>query len=247
MANKVIWGQFNSTAASGKTFDKSDFPKLEFIQLGKKAIGRTYKFRLLGSPVSYYKYVFQVGTKWKSVITIEQENSVLNNYNLKPKETFAINVLDRSDGKIKILEGPRSIFSKFDDYYKATEQPPGGPLGADFSIQVTGKKGKDFYVTEIVKGKVAFTEVEKAMLNKVGLFNLQKIFKITPEDKLAEIVAALEATPSQQEDAKNDKPKQNVAKSDDREEVDVDLLEADIESELQSVPNLEVGGDDLNF
>jgi hypothetical protein len=237
MATKVVWGNFASQQSSYNS-NKKDLPKLEFIQLGKKAIGKKYKFRLLGSPVSYWKYVFQIGTKWNSVIRLSQDDCDLKNYNLKAKETFAINVLDRADNKIKILEGPRTIFLKFDDYFRSTNFPPGGPMGADFELTVTGKKGKDFYVTEI-KGRTPFTEQEKELLQKTGLFALDKIFKVTPDEKVKEVVSTLESTST------TSKPKE-ASKEEDEELETVPLADLDLDSAV-SVPNLEEGGEDLTF
>ena len=75
-----------------------------------------------------------------------------------------------------------------------TGNNPGGGQGADFEIKVTGAKGVGYYVTEF-KEKTPLNEQEKATL-KGSLYNLQAIFKATPQQKWQQIVAAVGHAPA---------------------------------------------------
>ena len=189
MAIKVDWDKVNNSKPSNSS---NSGRKSQFIQLGKKAIGTTQTLRPVGDPVAFYKYVLQDSDgKWTSFIVDDPDACPLNEIEgVKPKESYAINAIDRADGQLKILEGGASIFGKFRDYFKMTEDNPGGRNGADFSIETTGKKGKDYYVVDMVK-KTPFTDEEKALISEQGLVELDKIFKVSQDSDIAAFVAKL--------------------------------------------------------
>lgn len=246
MAQKMEWGKFGPPKTFNKPASNGNNPPrrpLQFIQLGSRAVGKTYNFRVLGNYVQYYKYVVQgQDGKWRSAITEDPDNCpIVAKHGIRPKETYAVNVLDRADGQIKILEGPRSIFEVFANYHKMTEKNPGGPNGADFSVQVTGQKGKDYYRTDMVK-RTPFAAKEAELLKNEGLYKLERIFKATPPDKIESVlygnsVPAVAAKPV-------------VSKQEDDRGSASDLLEEESESETEASSegdSLEEGGDDIGF
>ena len=165
------------------------FPKreLRFITLGSKAIGKTILFRPLGTPKTYYKYLIKgEDGKYRSAIVEDNlNNPVTVNHSLEPQLFFSMNVIDREDGLIKIIEGQvgKGILEKLIDYKKMTGNNPGGiESGADFKLFVSGKKGS-YYQTDMDQ-KVALTSEEKEMVRTEGLYELDRIFKPTPNENL---------------------------------------------------------------
>jgi hypothetical protein len=195
MANKLDWAKFGE----GKKQQTSDRKGLKFVELGKKAIGKTHTVRPVGSPVAFWEFSIQSADgKWRFAIVDDIENCpIIAKHNIKPSEVYAINVIDRADNTIKILKGKTSIFSVFKDYNSMTGKSPGGINGADFTIEITGQKGKDYYKTEF-KAKTPLSNDEQEFLKKEGLFKLEDIFKAVPCEKLEEVLGlgAVPATPA---------------------------------------------------
>jgi hypothetical protein len=92
-------------------------------------------------------------------------------------------VIDRQDGKLKILEGPFSIFKALRSYYENTHRNPGKANGADFIVKVKGLGEKKRYDCSFA-GDNTLTQEEAKLINAHGTFKLDKIFKVTPADKI---------------------------------------------------------------
>ncbi len=197
---ELNWDKINvdNSKVHARKDGESGQKQLKFIQLGKKAIGKEYVVRPVKFPVGYYKAVFQTpDNRWHNVVVEMDENGgdshVRNhelyiNHNVPFSAKYAVNVIDREDGELKILEGGVSIFEAFKQYKDMTEKSPGAREGADFKIEVTGKKGKDYYRVNKHANSVLSDE-EVAKLKEEGLYDLGKIFKPTPEDKWRPVVA----------------------------------------------------------
>jgi hypothetical protein len=228
-AAKGDWGSdFNVDANGGNKTQNSKFPKAEFISFAKQG---NYKIRLVGSFVKFRRH-------WKpyKAITHDSLRDVDPAWKagFYPKRRFAINVIDRSDGKLKIMEQGPTVFKAFSDYKEASGGiDPAGKDGPDFTItvKIPMKDGKPDTMHKqygVVAGnQTALTGDEKKMLCKVdengnvikgedgkpitNLWDLKKIFKPTSAEKMADMWANLS-------DSAKKPPKRKDADEDDESE-----------------------------
>jgi hypothetical protein len=176
MASAFVWESFGS---GKKAANKN---KSEFLKLG----AGTYQVRLLGSPIKFHKFIVkQSDGRYTSAICNDPSNNpVTNNHEMTATERYAINIIDRADGQLKILEAGVSVFEKFKEFFQATGQNPGAQNGADFKITVTGANKTKRYETKFVK-KTPLTDSEiKMVKERGGLIDLEKIYQPTPDDEL---------------------------------------------------------------
>jgi len=108
--------------------------------------GNRYKIRLVGKALHYYQF-------WEPIVVRspykDDDGTVicpLCQAGFTPKDRFSIWVIDREDGKLKIMDFPPSLFNSFREWHKATNEDPGGRNGPDFSIKVEAPSGKQKYV-----------------------------------------------------------------------------------------------------
>lgn len=140
--------------------------------------GKTYELRFLGSPIKFHKY-FIAG---KSAICENPDDCIIKKkYNQDPGLRYAINVIDRADKQLKVLEVPPSVLKPVAAWAERRKQDPGGDNGCDFSVTVTGIKKQTRY--EVVPLDITpLTEEEKKL--KEQSYDLKKLFKPTPADQI---------------------------------------------------------------
>jgi len=237
-AAKGDWlSDFDTKNSEGKKTDGTTFNKAEFISL--KAEG-TYRIRLVGSYVKFRRHWKPYGQPINTHDNLKAQDPAWSG-GFYPSRRFAINIIDRADGKLKILEAGPTIFDQFSIYRKATEIDPAGKDGPDFAITVQipmadGKPDllhKKYGVASLQA--TPFTLEEKAMLCKKdedgkilmenekpvsNLWPLARIFKPTPIEKMQELWDALsdeKKTPpkrkdfNQSSDSKSSKPSKSDA------------------------------------
>lgn len=143
-----------------------------------------YRVRPVHQPIRFYKYYNELNGRLRTAICDNPDTCTVKDKHpdLRPSRRYAILVLDRNDdNKLKILEGPQTIFEEFKKYYDITKKKPGGPEGGDFTINVVcpnGKKDRDTTYTVDFINETPFTSEEKSMLvEKKDDFNLPEIFK----------------------------------------------------------------------
>ena len=121
-----------------------------------------------------------------------------------PPRRFAINVIDRADNKLKVLEKGVSVFKYFADYRSATGKDPAGVKeGVDFVITVKGSKLDTEYSVIPIKD-TPLTKEEIEMIKVQKLWPLTQIYKSTPAEKMKEMWDALsesQKTPPKRDNA----------------------------------------------
>lgn len=210
--------------------NKSDRPKTVYIDMKKPGI---YKVRLVSSHVKFrkhfkpYQAIVQDGDKdidpaWKN--------------GWFPGQKWAINVIDRSDGVLKVLEKGATVFKHFANYKALFGIDPSGKDGPDFAITVkipTGKDGKpnklktEYNVVHLEKApftaadmKVICKTDEKGNIIKdekgkpiSNLWKLKEIYKTTSPEKMKKMWDEL---PDDKKIApKRDNDSRDVSRSDD--------------------------------
>lgn len=167
-----------------------------------------------------------------------------------PGKTFAIHVIDRADGTLKILEKGKTLFNKFANFQTVNDKNPAGKDAPDFVITVKwtdGTKNSAEYdatakqssapltkeETELIKASFNQKELElaKAAGENPLTWRLKNIYKPLPLEKIKELWSKLtkeQQTPPKKE--KNDSKKQSTATP---------------KIEEPKVPETEEAGDDL--
>jgi hypothetical protein len=153
-----------------------------------------YQIRLVGKAVKFNKYFkpFGKGTRVISHKNYKDEDPAWQ-AGFYPNETFAIHVIDRADGVLKIMEKGKGLFKHFADYQRVNEINPAGKGGPDWVIKVEWPNGDKQLAkyTATAKAKPSpFTEAEIEMI-KEGMAPLKTIYQTTSLEKIKELWNAL--------------------------------------------------------
>ena len=153
--------------------------------------GKTYQVRPVGNPCTFHAYWVaspENPKRFNRAITDDPQNCIIRQkYNQEAKTRYAVNVIDRADGKLKVMEAPSSVFDAIKAWAKAVGQDPGARAGADFQISVVVPPGGDRKRTEYKTTpmlQTPFTDAERAMLKEKGLYDLEEIYKATPQSEI---------------------------------------------------------------
>lgn len=180
----------------GETTGKKQYndKKIEWMKFDKPG---KYKVRLVGKYVKYLKHYKPFG-KGVRIISHpdykKQDPAWLAGF--YPGDTFAIHIIDRADGKLKILDKGKKLFECFFDYGTANNVDPAGKDAPNFDIKVewpNGNKNRAKYSAVPAGPACPLTEEEKVMV-KANHVNLGQIYRATALDKIKE---AWEAVPEQ--------------------------------------------------
>lgn len=186
MGQLVDWGDIdsqkpNKSGGGGGGNDK-------FLKL---APGKTYRVRPVGKPYIFYAYYVASPDdpkKFNRAVTDDPANCIIRQkYNVEPRMRYAVNVINRENGLLQVLEAPPSVFDKIKQWAKASGHNPGTNQGADFEISVKvpangDRKRTEYPTTPIVQ--TPFTAEEQAMLKEKKLFDLEQLFASTPQSEI---------------------------------------------------------------
>lgn len=179
-------GVVDWTSISNK--DKGNSSGVEYLRL---EANKSYRIRPVGKPYRIFQYFIErnesQGGGFARAYTEDANNCVvLKKTGEKARERFAVNVIDRADGKLKVLEGAVTIFKQMAVWSKNTGLDPGTKDGGDFAISVEcpGNVKKNTRYQCQFLGPVPFTKEETEMLKKQGLYKLDEIYKPTPQSEI---------------------------------------------------------------
>ncbi len=180
----------------------NDQGKAQYVTWNKTG---DYKIRLIGPHVKCRKHF----KPYRATVQDDEKNidpAWLAGF--FPQQRFAINVIDRTDGKLKILEKPWSVFEHFANYKSVFKKDPAAVKGVqgatedgpDFLVKVTIPNGDDgkpdplkTTYSVIHLADAPLTPEEKQMIKTQKLWPLREIYKSTPADKMKELWDALPA------------------------------------------------------
>jgi hypothetical protein len=179
-------GVVDWTSISNK--DKGSSNGVTYLKL---EAGKSYRIRPVGKPYRIFQYYIErneaQGGGFGRAYTEDAENCIVfKKTGEKAKERFAVNVIDRADGKLKVLEGAVTIFKQMAVWSKSTGLDPGTKDGGDFAITVEcpgGVKKNTRYQCQFL-GPAAFSKDETDMIKKQGLYKLDEIYKPTPQSDI---------------------------------------------------------------
>ena len=191
MASEVDWTSLGGRAAAGGGKARGS----KYLKFEKDHV---YTIRLVGQAVEFCKFYLP---KYRKSVYVEPEDKdaaakVLERVTgtaIAPTQRFAVNVIDRADGNVKILEGGWSIFKFFANWAKVHSSHPGGKGGFNWTISAEGDGMQRRYTT-MPSDAAPFSEDEVAMIKKKGsLFPLKEEFASTPLADLEAKISSLES------------------------------------------------------
>ena len=184
----IGWNNVGRSSNSGNGDNKVNWLK---IFAGGEVIVRP-----VGEPKELNKYFVKLhpADKGRGAITDGGKNCViLKKYvgeDGKPlyrqQTKYAFNVIDRADGQLKVLEVARSVALDIRDWGEENNANPGGPKGCDWKIKSvkTGPDARDVEYKLFNRDRTPFSEEENKLIENV--YDLDKIFPVTPQDQLEE-------------------------------------------------------------
>ena len=179
MTEYVQWGSVPEDSSGNG--EKSEFLKLK--------TGNKYQIRPVFDPVKFFKYFHKHEGKLRTAICDKPDVCPVRDRHpelKKPSMRYAAYVIDRADGKIKILEAPQTVFRPIGSTFESTGKNPGsGNDGSDFQIKVTGT-GLSTKYDVAWAGSTPLTVDERNSLKEAldgDMKKLQKLYKVdTPEE-----------------------------------------------------------------
>lgn len=184
--SKIDWASLGGQQGSGSSKGKTRF--IEFKN------GSKHTVRLIGEGKQFVKFFVKNQGKSRSIVVnpeLAQEAADLLTKALgvecKPQERFSINVFDRSDNQIKILEGGRSIFKYFALWAQSSGQKPSSNAGGNWLINSEGEGQQGRKYTVMALGAAPFTDAERELAKSGGLYKLDEIYKEVPLEEVVKI------------------------------------------------------------
>lgn len=175
MATEIDWTSIGDEVASG---GKSTFVRF--------ANGTELNFRPIGGGWEFCKFFIPDG-EVKTIVVNKQDaaeaSQILSEHAgrpIEPSRRFAINVLDRADGHVKILEGGKSILEEFATWTKANNCKLGTQSGGDWVIKAKGDGMARKYKTSYVRPTQISAEEKDQIKENKEMADLEEIFKGTP-------------------------------------------------------------------
>ncbi|HDZ25300.1 hypothetical protein LCGC14_1212590 [marine sediment metagenome] len=141
--------------------------KVEYLRLRS---GQKYKIRPVHKPVHFFKYFYRNEKGELRTAICEDPDTCpvgASHDDLgSPSSRYAIHVFDRADGKLKVMEGPKTVFLPFRQRFEVTgKDPAGSTTGGDWAVDIQGT-GK--------ATKYTLTYIEDTPLNKDEITAVQE-------------------------------------------------------------------------
>lgn len=197
MATEIDWGEMGNDTPAGGEGGPNQKKFLKFVS------GKTHVFRPIGGGVEFFKFFVQTD-KGKRSINVNKDDKdkaaeVLSKHfgkEIAPQHRYAINVIDRDDGQVKIMEGGYSIFKFFGKWAKVNNQLPGSQAGGDWAISVEGDGLQRRYTTGFMRPAPLTQEELKRIKEKKEMYSLKEVFKETPLNELLSKITGEAAEPN---------------------------------------------------
>lgn len=179
--NFVEWNDVTKGNEAGSS-DRLDYLRLES--------GHTFRIRPVFRPIKFYKYFYKNSGRLRTAVCEDPDVCpVRDKFPDLPKagQRYACYVLDRADGKLKIIEAPQTVFRPMGNHAGATgKNPGGGKEGSDWLIKVSGSGLKTKYdVTFLDITPLTSKEVEYIKESVGGdQESLKKIYAVDTPEKI---------------------------------------------------------------
>ncbi len=174
--------------------EREEKPQAEWVKFDKQG---DYTFRLVGKVVEFLRHNEPFGKKRIISHASYKDKDPAWKAGFWPRQTYAIHVIDRADGKLKILEKGKSVFDQLFAYKSANpEVDLSGKTSPDFVINVTWPPGDKFQTKYKVTAKAKMNDLtaEELAYAKANKVDLQSLYKAT---SLENIIKAWEEVPAE--------------------------------------------------
>lgn len=188
MATEIVdWGSIGGQSGDQKGGGGSN----KFIKFSS---GTGVVVRPIGKAVTFYKFFVKTPQGNRSIVVDpEYKNEAAAKLSahageeIKPSLRYAINVIDRNDQQIRILEGGKTIFEHFANWSSGNGGiAPGGESGADWMITPTGDGMQRKYATTALKpAPLTQEEVTRIKENK-EYYSLKEVFASCPLEEVVD-------------------------------------------------------------
>jgi len=209
MTEYVQWGSVPED--SNGSGEQSEFLKLK--------TGNTYRIRPIFDPVKFFKYFHKNGGKLVTAICDRPDVCPVRDRHpdlKKPSMRYAAYVIDRADGKVKILEAPQSVFRPIGMTFESTGKNPGsGKDGSDFQVKITGV-GLNTKYDVAWAGSTPLTAEERATIKEAlngDMKKLQKLYKVDTPEEIEKKLFGSADDPDLDDSGFGDEPDQKTVKS----------------------------------
>jgi len=183
MGTLITWDQVappssgNAAAGSGK----GKFFRFE--------AGKSHRVRPLGRPVVFYKFFHEHNGQVRTAVCDEKTaKSIEAKHGVNASRKYAIVVIDRADGELRIMEGGSSIFEELRKYFEMTQEEPGSGNGGDFVIDSIlpsdGNRRRIRYQTKFKEKTPVTADERKLVEERADDFKLTDIYKSLSEEEV---------------------------------------------------------------
>lgn len=151
--------------------------------------GKMYTVRPVGRAFEFFKF-FVKPTNKSVVVETEDVDSAAAllteefGMEFKPQHRYAINIIDREDNKIKIMEGGQMIFKQFALWAKGNNTHPGGMGGGDWLIQATGEGLNRKYNAQCIRPAPLSDEEMHRVRDSGEVYDLETLYAGLPLNKV---------------------------------------------------------------
>ena len=198
---EIDWGNFSSGS-------KGNGDGISFLRFERD---KATRIRPFGGAVGFYKIFIEKG---KPSIVVDakvkdQACKMLSEHSGKefnPSWRCAMFVIDREDGRIKVMEGGNQIFEAFSNWSKGSGIKPGTGQAGDWQISVTGDGvggANPRKYSPVYLGPSLFSDDEKTMITELknaDKLQLSNFLKEVPLDKVLEVAYGVtDSSPEPQE------------------------------------------------
>jgi len=144
-----------------------------------------YTVRPVGTVVQFYRISVHTtdGRKRSVIVQADRKDEVAAMVSkgltrqAEIEQRYALTVIDRADGKIKVMEIGTEVFEAFLLWARAADEHPGGKGGGNWRIRVEVRRGRRRFHVDFLK-RVPFADSEyEAFKESRRNYTLAELFK----------------------------------------------------------------------
>lgn len=180
--NFVEWNDMTKFNNGEESLNKIDYLRLRS--------GETLRVRPVFRPIKFYKYFHKNEGQLRTAICEDPDVCPFRDKYPEVKKAtqrYACYVIDRADGKLKIIEGPQTVFRPMGNHAEATgKNPGGGKEGSDWRIKISGIGLKTKYDVTFLDITPLTPEEVEYVKEAVGgdQDSLKKIYAVDTPEKI---------------------------------------------------------------
>jgi hypothetical protein len=147
--------------------------------------GQMHRIRIVSDLVRFYRMFREIDGRTLTAL-LEERTDQYRSLGVTIAERYATYVIDRSDGKVKVVEAPISVIRPISAHVEVVKHMPFDPeVGYDYCIHVTGSGMKTRYsVTPIAI--TPLTNQEKSAVRSKATPQLHVLYRSHTDEEIKE-------------------------------------------------------------